>query len=110
MLARRLLTILPAVTLSEAIETTRMHRAAGRTGARTAVVTTCPFRAPQHPIAAVGLIGGGQVPMPGDVSLTHHGMLVLDARPACRRHVLEVLRQPLKGGITQIPSPAHPGS
>jgi hypothetical protein len=77
MLARRLTTILPAMTLVEAIETTRIHRVAGRTGTRTALVTTRPFRAPHHTISDVGLIGGGHVPMPGEVSLAHHGMLFL---------------------------------
>jgi magnesium chelatase family protein len=87
-LARRLTTILPAMTLAEAIETTRIHRVAGRTGDRTAWVTTRPFRAPHHTISDAGLIGGGHVPMPGEVSLAHHGVLVLEARPTCRRHVL----------------------
>jgi hypothetical protein len=68
MLARRLTTILPALTLAEAIETTRLHRVAGLTGDRTALVTTRLCRAPHHTISDVGLIGGGQVPMPGDVS------------------------------------------
>jgi magnesium chelatase family protein len=90
MLARRLTTILPAMTLADAFETTRIHRVAGLTGDRTALVTTRPFRAPHHPMSDVGLIGGGHVPMPGDVSLAHHGGLFLDARPAHRRHVLEV--------------------
>src|SRR5262245_57572755 len=102
MLARRLTTILAAVTLAEAIETTRIHRVAGLTGDRTALVTTRPFRAPHHPISDVGLIGGGQVPMPGDVSLAHHGVLFLDELPECRRHVLEVLRQPLEDGVVTI--------
>jgi magnesium chelatase family protein len=96
MLARRLAAILPAMSLAEALETTRMHRVAGRTGARTAVVTTRPCRAPPHTISDVGLIGGGQIPMPGEVSLAHHGMLCLDELPEFRRHVLEVLRQPVE--------------
>jgi Magnesium chelatase, subunit ChlI len=73
MLARRLTTILPAMTLAEAIETTRIHSVAGRTGDRTALVTTRPFRAPHHTISDVGLIGGGHVPNPGGVSLAHRG-------------------------------------
>jgi predicted ATPase with chaperone activity len=85
MLARRLTTILPDMTLAEAIETTRIHRVAGLTGNRTAVVMTRPFRAPHHIISDVGLIGGGQVPLPGEVSLAHHGVLFLDELPACRR-------------------------
>jgi magnesium chelatase family protein len=82
--------------LAEALEMTRMPRVADRTGARTAVVTSHPCRAPHHTISDVGLIGGGQIPMPGEVSLAHHGMLFLDELPECRRHVLEVLRQPLE--------------
>jgi magnesium chelatase family protein len=102
MLARRLTTILPDLILPEAIETTRIHSVAGLTGDRTALVTTRPLRAPHHTISDAGLIGGGQVPMPGDVSRAHHGMLFLDELPECRRHVLEVLRQPLEEGLTRI--------
>jgi magnesium chelatase family protein len=107
MLARRLTTILPAMTLAEAIETTRIHRVAGLTGDRTALVTTRPCRAPHQTIADGGLIGGGHVPLPGDVSLAHNGMLLLDELPECRRHVLEVLRQPLEKSVTGIQSPAR---
>jgi magnesium chelatase family protein len=107
MLARRLTTILPAMSLAEAVATTRIPRVAGRTGARTALVTTRPCRAPHHTIADVGRIGGGQVPRPGDVSLAHHGILLFDARPECRRHILEVLRQPLEESVTYIQSPAR---
>jgi magnesium chelatase family protein len=98
-LARRLTPILPAMTLPEAVETTRIHSVAGLTGARTALVTTRPFRAPHHTLSDAGLIGGGQVPMPGEVSLAHHGILFLDELPEFRRHVLEVLRQPLEDGV-----------
>src|SRR5262244_412565 len=79
-LARRLTTILPAMTLAEALETTRIHRVAGLTGDRAALVTTRPCRAPHHTISDVWLIGGGHVPMPGEVSLAHHGVLCLDER------------------------------
>src|SRR4029453_16170709 len=99
MLDRRLTTILPAMTLAEALETTRIHRVAGLTGDRTALVTTRPFRAPHHTISDVGLIGGGHVLMPGEVSLAHNEALFLDDRPEFRRHVLEVLRQPLEEGV-----------
>jgi magnesium chelatase family protein len=99
-----LTTILPAMTLAEAIDTTRIHRVAGLTGDRTAWVTTRPCRAPHHTISDVGLIGG-QVPMPGDAFQLHHRMLWRDARPACRRHVLEVLRQPLEEGVTRQTQP-----
>jgi magnesium chelatase family protein len=98
-LARRLTTILPAMTLAEALETTHLHRVAGLTGDRTAWVTTRPCRAPHHTISDVGWIGGGQVPRPGEGSLAHHGVRFPDERPACRRHVLEVLRQPLEEGV-----------
>jgi magnesium chelatase family protein len=81
------------MTLAEALETTRIHRVGGLTGARTAWVTTRPCRAPHQTLSDAGLIGGGQVPMPGEVSLAHHGMLFLDELPEFRRHVLEVLRQ-----------------
>jgi magnesium chelatase family protein len=90
------------MTLAEALDTTRIHSVAGLTGGRTAVVTARPFRAPHHTISDVGLIGGGQVPMPGEVSLAPHGVLFLDARPECRRHVLEVLRQPLEERLIYI--------
>src|SRR4029453_1399565 len=103
-LARRLTTILPAMSLAEALETTRIHRVAGLTGDRTAVVTTRPCRAPHHTISDVGLIGGGQVPMPGEVSLSHDGVLFLDEPPEFRRHVLEVLRQPLEEGFSAYQS------
>jgi len=85
--------------LVQALETTRIHRVAGLTGDRTDVVTRRPCRAPHHTISDVGLIGGGQVPLPGEVSLAHHGMLFLDELPEFRRHVLEVLRQPLEKSI-----------
>jgi magnesium chelatase family protein len=100
-LARRLTTILPAMSLAEALKPTRTHSVAGLTGARTALVTTRPFRAPHHTISDVGLIGGGQEPMPGEVSLAHHGMLFLDELPEFRCHVIEVLRQPLGKSSTE---------
>jgi Magnesium chelatase, subunit ChlI len=99
MLARRLTTILPAMTLAEALETTGLHRVAGLTGDRTAVVTTRPFHAPHQTIADVGLIGGGQVPTPGDASRAHHSILFLDELPGFCRPVVEVLRQPLNAGV-----------
>jgi magnesium chelatase family protein len=98
----RLTTLLPEATLAEALETMRIHRVAGRTGDRTALVTTRPFRAPHHTLSDVGLIGGGHMPMPGEGSLAHHGVLFLDERPEFRRHVLEVLRQPLEKSILMI--------
>jgi magnesium chelatase family protein len=110
MLAQRLTTILPAMTLAEAIETTRRHSVAGLTGDRTALVTTRPFRAPHHTISDVGLIGGGHVPLPGEVSLAHNGVLFLDELPECRRQALEVLRQPLEEGVTCRQSLGRPRS
>jgi magnesium chelatase family protein len=92
MLARRLTTILPAMTLAEAIETTRIHRVAGLTGDCTALVTTRPFRTPHHTLSDAGLIGGGHVPMPSEVSLAHNGVLFLDELPECEYHVLKVLK------------------
>jgi magnesium chelatase family protein len=91
--------------VADALDTTRRHRVAGRTDGRTALVTSRPFRAPHHPISDVGLIGGGQIPRPGEGSLAHHGVRFLDELPECRRHVLEVLRQPLEESVTRIQSP-----
>jgi magnesium chelatase family protein len=99
MLVHRLTSILPAMTLPDAIETTRIPRLASFTSDRTAVVTTRPFRPPHHTISDAGLIGGGHVPMAGEVSLAHKGVLFLDERPEFRRHVLEVLRQPFEDGV-----------
>jgi magnesium chelatase family protein len=101
-MAQQPATILPAMTLAEAIEITRIHRVAGLTGDRTALVTTRPCRAPHDTISDAGLIGGGLVPMSGDVSLAHHGVRFLDAWPEVRRHVLEVLRQPLEESLIYI--------
>ena len=96
------------MTLAEAIESTRIHRVAGLTGDCTALVTTRPFRAPHHTISDAGLIGGGHVPMPGEVSLAHNGVRVLDEWPEFRRHVLEVLRQPLEESVIYISSRVPP--
>jgi magnesium chelatase family protein len=108
MLARRLITILPAMTLAEAIKTTRIHRVAGLTGDQTALVTTRPCRAPHHTISDVGVISGGQVPTPGDVSLAHHGVRCLDERPACRRQASRTWCQPLEESVTKIQSRGRP--
>jgi magnesium chelatase family protein len=88
--------------LAEALETTRLPRVAGLTGAHTAVVTTRPCRAPHHTIADVVLIEGGQVPRPGEVSRDHYGVLFLDERPEFRRHGFEGLGQPLERGVVTI--------
>jgi magnesium chelatase family protein len=84
------------MTLAETIETTRLHSDAVLPGGRTALERTRPFRSPHHTISDAGLIGGGQVPMPGEVSLAHHGICFLSELSELRRHVLEVLRQPVK--------------
>ena len=84
---------------AEAIKAIHIHHAVGLTGDRTALVTTRLCHAQHHTISDVGLIGGGHVPMPGDVSLAHHGVLFLDELPEFRRQVLEVLRQPLEDGV-----------
>jgi magnesium chelatase family protein len=99
MLARRLTTLRPAMTLAEALATTRLPRVAGLTGDLTALVTTRPSRAPHQTLSAMGRIGGGHVPTPGEVSLAHNGVRFLEERPECRRHVLEVWRQPLEDGV-----------
>jgi Magnesium chelatase, subunit ChlI len=94
-------------TLAEAIETTHIHRVAGRTGGRTAWVTTRPCRAPHQTISDAGLIGGGHVPTSGEGSFSHNGVLFLDAQPVCPRQVLEVWRQPLGEGVLCIQSPTR---
>jgi Magnesium chelatase, subunit ChlI len=103
-------TILQAMTLAEAIETTRIHLVAGLTGDRTAWVTARPCRAPHHTISDVGLIGGGYVPLLGEVSLAHNGVLFLDEWPEFRLHVLEVLWQPLEESVIYIQSRGRPRS
>ena len=102
MLARRLPTILPNLSLEEAISTTKVHSICGLLPPRLALLATRPFRAPHHTISDAGLIGGGNIPRPGEVSLSHHGVLFLDELPEFKRHVLEVLRQPLEDGQVTI--------
>lgn len=96
MLARRLPTILPPLTLEEALETTRIHSVAGTLQNHQGLITQRPFRAPHHTISDVALVGGGAYPMPGEISLAHNGVLFLDELPEFKRQVLEVLRQPLE--------------
>jgi len=102
MLARRLPTILPDMTLEEALEVTKIHSVAGQLEPRQAIVANRPFRSPHHTISDAGLIGGGTYPRPGEVSLAHHGVLFLDELPEFKRSVLEVLRQPLEDGRVTI--------
>jgi len=102
MLARRIPTILPGFTLEEALETTKIHSVAGFIGAQKGIVTSRPFRSPHHTISDVALIGGGSYPKPGEVSLSHNGVLFLDELPEFKKSVLEVLRQPLEDEVVTI--------
>jgi magnesium chelatase family protein len=96
MLAKRLPSILPPMSLHESLETTKIHSVAGRTMNKGGIMTSRPFRSPHHTISDVALVGGGQYPQPGEISLAHNGVLFLDELPEFKRGVLEVLRQPLE--------------
>ena len=102
MLARRLPTILPRMSLDEALETTKIHSVAGTLPLGESLVARRPFRAPHHTISDAGLIGGGSYPRPGEVSLAHGGVLFLDELPEFRKNVIEVLRQPMEDGVVTI--------
>jgi magnesium chelatase family protein len=102
MLAKRLPSILPRLSLEESIVTTKIHSVAGTLPAGSGLLTRRPFRAPHHTLSNAALVGGGTPPKPGEVSLAHHGVLFLDELPEFRRDTLEVLRQPMEDGVVTI--------
>jgi magnesium chelatase family protein len=102
MLARRLPTVLPQMSFDESIETTKIHSIMGLLKQGQPLIATRPYRSPHHTISDAGLIGGGQIPKPGEVSLSHNGVLFLDELPEFKRNVLEALRQPLEDGQVTI--------
>jgi magnesium chelatase family protein len=102
MLARRLPSILPPLSFEEALEATKLYSIAGLLPAGQALLARRPFRSPHHSISDAGLIGGGSIPRPGEVSLAHHGALFLDELPEFRRVPLEALRQPLEDGVVTL--------
>jgi len=102
MLAKRVSTILPPFTLHEALETTKIHSVAGKIDKHTSLMTSRPFRSPHHTISDVALVGGGAYPQPGEISLSHNGVLFLDELPEFQRTVLEVMRQPLEDRVITI--------
>ena len=102
MLAKRMPSILPPLTMAEALETTKIHSVAGLMGSNTSLLMTRPFRSPHHTISDAGLVGGGTYPQPGEISLAHNGVLFLDELPEFKRQVLEVMRQPMEDRIVTI--------
>lgn len=102
MLSKRLPTILPPLTIEEALETTKIHSVSGLTGHDTGLLTKRPFRSPHHTVSDVALVGGGSNPKPGEISLAHNGILFLDELPEFKRAVLEVMRQPLEDRVVTI--------
>src|SRR5436853_2815503 len=102
MLSKRIPTIIPPLSLEEAIETTKIHSIAGLLNGERSFVSTRPFRSPHHTISDIGLLGGGTFPNPGEVSLAHNGVLFLDELPEFKRSALEVMRQPLEDGKVTV--------
>ena len=102
MLAKRMPSILPPLTMAEALETTKIHSVAGLMGSNTSLLMTRPYRSPHHTISDAGLVGGGTYPQPGEISLAHNGVLFLDELPEFKRQVLEVMRQPMEDRIVTI--------
>lgn len=102
MLAKRLPSILPPLSIEEALETTKIHSVSGLLGQRTSLVAARPFRSPHHTISDAGLVGGGTYPQPGEISLAHNGVLFLDELPEFKRSVLEVMRQPMEDRVVTI--------
>ncbi|HOW26232.1 MAG TPA: YifB family Mg chelatase-like AAA ATPase [Bacteroidales bacterium] len=102
MLAKRLPSILPPLSLNEALETTKIHSVAGKLSNHSSLITTRPYRAPHHSISDAGLVGGGSYPQPGEISLAHNGVLFLDELPEFKRSALEVMRQPMEERIVTI--------
>lgn len=102
MMARRIPTILPPLTLEEALETTKIHSVSGILESGKALITQRQFRAPHHTVSDVALVGGGSMPMPGEISMAHNGVLFLDELPEFKRSALEVMRQPLEDGFVSI--------
>lgn len=102
MLAKRLPSILPPLTMKESLETTKIHSVSGLVGRNASLITTRPFRSPHHTISDAGLVGGGTYPQPGEISLAHNGVLFLDELPEFKRTVLEVMRQPMEDRVVNI--------
>ena len=102
MLAKRLPSILPPLSLQEALETTKIHSVAGKLGAHRALISVRPFRSPHHTVSDTALVGGGSYPQPGEISLSHNGVLFLDELPEFKRTALEVLRQPMEDRVVTI--------